>query len=509
MAKQLKVLLPPSFHKLGCFDDASAISDSGKGVPLGPTALVVSPFGKVWRVEVGRDGDGAFLGRGWPEFLAAHGVGVGWFVVLRHQGGGVLTFKAFDTSFCIKEFAAPAAAMASRSSKRISSKPQFIRITYPDFSEKMIIPARFVKKYITEDCMNRRTAVISSPLGKFWQIELEKNQSGNMVFKFKAFGLSGCQKDFKNQDVHVKTQNNIEMQQESTPPIRKRKSKSSSEENKRQKSSVTSLNRKLSQKKPDYQIGPSCWIRKEISTYALERFLSLPVKFCHSIGFRKACTIMLKTEMDNTRTWQVRGLVYEKVCYLVGVGWRCFCKDNKMKKDDLCTFNIIETTLWHVVITRCKHQSTLANTKRQKESPCSSSKEHKTKKGSSSSKEGMRPKGSVNSFSKASRYTTSVYEIGPPSWIRKEMNNNSITKHLSLAVNFCSAIGLQKRCTITLKTSTNSRSWKVRGLMHKTGSYQIGPGWIKFCRENRLKVGDICTFNVIKTLLWHVVITRH
>jgi hypothetical protein len=63
----------------------------------------------MWRVEVGRDGGGAFLGRGWAEFLAAHGVGVGWFVVLRHEGGGTLTFKAFDTTFCIKEFATPAA----------------------------------------------------------------------------------------------------------------------------------------------------------------------------------------------------------------------------------------------------------------------------------------------------------------------------------------------------------------------------------------------------------------
>ncbi|WVZ84965.1 hypothetical protein U9M48_031930 [Paspalum notatum var. saurae] len=113
MAKQLKVLMPPSFHKLrisdhlaGCFDAAGG-GGKGSGAEAarrGPTALVVSPFGgKVWRVEVGRDGDGAFLGRGWAEFLAAHGVGVGWFVVLRHEGGGALTVKAFDTSFCIKE----------------------------------------------------------------------------------------------------------------------------------------------------------------------------------------------------------------------------------------------------------------------------------------------------------------------------------------------------------------------------------------------------------------------
>jgi len=68
----------------GCLDDGGG---GGGGAP-GPTALLFSPFGKVWRVEVGRDGDGAFLGRGWADFLAAHGVGVGWFVLLRHAGRG-------------------------------------------------------------------------------------------------------------------------------------------------------------------------------------------------------------------------------------------------------------------------------------------------------------------------------------------------------------------------------------------------------------------------------------
>ena len=72
----------------------------------------------------------------------------------------------------------------------------------------------------------------------------------------------------------------VEMQQESLSPTRKRKNndeKSSSEENKRPKSSVTYLSPKLPPKNPDYQIGPSSWIRKEIHTYALERLL---VNFC-------------------------------------------------------------------------------------------------------------------------------------------------------------------------------------------------------------------------------------
>ncbi|XP_066347382.1 putative B3 domain-containing protein Os04g0346900 [Miscanthus floridulus] len=530
MAKQFKVLLPPSFHKLRITDELAGCFDTGEGEGAPePTALVVSPFGKVWRVEVGRDGDGAFLGRGWAEFLAAHGVELGWFVVLRHEGGGALTVKVFDTSLCIKEFGAAAAVMTSRSSKGVICKPQFIRIFHPYLSEKMILPARFVKDYIRDECLNSQTAIILSPIGKFWHIELKNDQSGifftggwsqflefhgicngdvllfryegNMVFKFKAFGLSGRQKDFRNPNAGI--QPNAEKQQETHSPIRKRKSndeKSSSEENKRPKSSVTSPTLKL---KEPYQIGTTSWIRKKINTYALERLLTLSKKFCNSIGFRITCTITLKTEIDSTKSWQVRGAAYKDSCYIIGEGWKSFCQDNRLKTGDLCTFNIIKTTLWHVTITH----STLADTFKEKESPCSSSRDHKTNKGSSSSEGTKKPKSSMTSLSK--QVSKSVYDIGPPSWIRKEMNTYSITQHLSLARDFCDQIGLQQHCTITLKTSINSNnSWQVGGLWQKVGSYVIERGWKRFCRENKVKVGDVCTFNVIETKLWHVVITR-
>ncbi|KAG0525068.1 hypothetical protein BDA96_06G023700 [Sorghum bicolor] len=533
MAKQFKVLLPP-FHKLRISDELAGCFDAGEGEGAAErTALVVSPFGKVWRVEVGRDGDGAFLGRGWAEFLAAHGVGLGWFVVLRHEGGGALTVKVFDTSLCIKEFGAPAAVMTSRTSKGVICKPQFIRIFHPYLSEKMILPARFVKNYVTEECLNSKTAVILSPLGKFWHIELKNDKSGmfftggwsqflefhgirngdvlllryegNMVFKFKAFGLSGCQKDFRHQNAGI--QLNTEKRQETHSSIRKRKSndnKSSSEENKRPKSSVTSPSLKLQE---PYQMGTTSWIKKKINTYALERLLSLSKKFCNWIGFRFSCTITLKTEIDSTRSWLVRGAAYKGSCYILGEGWKSFCQDNRLKAGDLCTFNIIETTLWHVTITR----STLADTFKQKKSPCSSSRDHKTNKGSSSSEEAKEPKISMTSLSKVRSFTRSVYDIGPPSWIQKEMNTNSIARRLSLAPAFCKKIGLRQRCTITLKTSINSsNSWRVGGHWQKDGNYTIELGWQKFCRENELKVGDVCTFNVIETKLWHVVIThRH
>jgi len=74
--------------------------------------------------------------------------------------------------------------------------------------------------------------------------------------------------------------------------------------------------------------------------------------------------------------------------------------------------------------------ATLPDTFKQKKSPCSSSRDHKTNEGSSSSEGTKRPKSSMTSLSKVPTYTKSVYDIGPPSWIQKEMNCNSITQHL-------------------------------------------------------------------------------
>ncbi|KAJ1270422.1 hypothetical protein BS78_06G051000 [Paspalum vaginatum] len=102
-AKNLRVLLPFSCDSLRIPDELA--EDIGAG-----DALVVDPGGgkgkAVWRVEVGRDGDGAFLGRGWPELTDA--CGAVWLLVLRHRGRGVLTLKAFDDARCLRNLGAPA-----------------------------------------------------------------------------------------------------------------------------------------------------------------------------------------------------------------------------------------------------------------------------------------------------------------------------------------------------------------------------------------------------------------
>jgi hypothetical protein len=62
---------------------------------------------------------------------------------------------------------------------------------------------------------------------------------------------------------------------------------------------------------------------------------------------------------------------------------------------------------------------------------------------------------------------------------------------------------------ITLKTSGSSNSsWKARLFSYKNGNQMSGLGWKRFCYENRIKPGDVCTIKMVETTLWHVIIER-
>uniref|UniRef100_K3YEQ5 TF-B3 domain-containing protein n=1 Tax=Setaria italica TaxID=4555 RepID=K3YEQ5_SETIT len=287
-----------------------------KGIGTGE-ARVVGPSGgkvKVWRVEAGRDGDGAFLGRGWPEIAAAFSVGDRWFLVLQHHGGGILTLKAFDASGCIRGLS------TSTYCKDVSHRPQFVSVLPHDFMEKMLIPAKFVEHYIPEEHKNSRMAMVIGSLGKICRVELEMNESnlflranalllkyeGNMVFTVRVFGPDGFQRDpsllFSHQ---ASTLPHTAKQQEApSESIRNHKSKKdwpSREGQKKPKGSTVSMN-EASKRIAVYEIGPPSWIKKEINTCTLRKKLSLSKSFCDAIGLLEPCTITLKTSMNSTES---------------------------------------------------------------------------------------------------------------------------------------------------------------------------------------------------------------
>ncbi|GJN36948.1 hypothetical protein PR202_gb25854 [Eleusine coracana subsp. coracana] len=223
--KQLRVLLPFSFDSLVSKSSDSAAAPAeltglctfqripdklAEDIRSAQEALVVGKV-KVWNVEVERDGDGAFLGRGWPEFASSCGVGAGWLVVVRHRGRGMLTVKAFDDSGCyVRELGAPPPAVhicsaeTAKCRKDDSPRPQFIH----------------------------------------------------------------------------------------------------------------------------------CF----------------PASFCCAIGLHETSMISLKTSLSSTGSWQVRLHPYKNTGHQFGSGWRMLCRENRIREGDICTFNIIETTLWHVDI---------------------------------------------------------------------------------------------------------------------------------------------------------------
>ncbi|CAL5028165.1 unnamed protein product [Urochloa decumbens] len=566
----LRVLLPFTCNSLRIPDELAEEIGAGE-------ALVVGPPGsgkEVWPVEVGRDNDGAFLWRGWPAFAAACGAGAGWFLVVRHRGRGLLTVKVFDDTRCLRDLGAPPAVEAALGSKGAPHKRQFISVLSLESLEKMLIPPKFAQNYIPKEYLNNCVTVVLRPLGKIGQIELKMNQSdvfltgvwsqfmvsqgitganalllrfeGNRVFTVKVFEPNGCQRGSRNKDIRV--QQDTKVQQPFVCP-----QKCCRNREKKAKVPMTLLDKASILIKAVYEIGPPSWIKKQLSTNTLKE-LGLAAPFSDAIGLRKPCTIMLTTSTNNMGPWQVGGYPRKNKGYILRQGWTRFCEENNLMEGDICTFNIVETTLWHVTITRYKEKGTLS----------ASSPKRKSENDRSCSEQQKRLKGSMTSFNGASSTTTCAFEMGSPAWIKKEINANSIEKQFKeslsanqkhksksnrsssnkeqksyktsflkasfeigppawikemnastierqfcLPLSFCKAIGLLELCTITLKASmSSSKSWLACLHHYQNGSQMYGSGWTSFCYENEIRVGDVCTFKIVETTLWHVIIDR-
>ncbi|KAL6603801.1 hypothetical protein ACP70R_044162 [Stipagrostis hirtigluma subsp. patula] len=217
-----KLVVPDEFAaRLGGDEEEEEEEEEGtRGRAV--AVLLVSPLGKVWRAELRRasgGGGGWQLGGGWAEFAAANGVGARWSVVFRVERRGVATVRAFDAGGRLARLCKPYAGVAAG-----KNRPRFIRLLRPDDLEKMRIPDKFLQEHLTESCTTIKDAMIVSPLGKFWRVELARDQpgvllgdgwalfltahdlsegnilvfryEGNMVFSVEVFLQNGCLKEY-------------------------------------------------------------------------------------------------------------------------------------------------------------------------------------------------------------------------------------------------------------------------------------------------------------------------
>lgn len=70
------------------------------------TAIILSPLGKSWRVELDKDQSGVFLGGGWLQFLSFHGISRGDVVIFRYEGNLVFKISVFGPNGRQKDFKA-------------------------------------------------------------------------------------------------------------------------------------------------------------------------------------------------------------------------------------------------------------------------------------------------------------------------------------------------------------------------------------------------------------------
>ncbi|GJM99072.1 hypothetical protein PR202_ga16137 [Eleusine coracana subsp. coracana] len=191
ISRQLKVMLPPS-----SFSSPKPRISHELARPLEGTALVVSPFkSKVCHVEVGRDGDGVFLGRGWPEFVAAQGIGVDWFVVLRHEHGDVLTFKdlkilkqlrlaGLDKEICDAEQELKYVNEQIRKSEiSLEEKKKLSSSTYQGLSDEKGLPRSTLVRFtlgrsvpLSADAKMGTVKLIAGQIKKSFNLNIEKKQ---------------------------------------------------------------------------------------------------------------------------------------------------------------------------------------------------------------------------------------------------------------------------------------------------------------------------------------------
>jgi hypothetical protein len=116
---------------------------------------------------------------------------------------------------------------SSNRGKAPGGKPQFLKVLFKEFMEKMPIPAKFTRGHLAAEPGLRRATLVS-PLKKFWHVDVVRDghggeddvyfaggwaefvrangleeesflvfrYEGNMVFTVKAFDTSGCIKDY-------------------------------------------------------------------------------------------------------------------------------------------------------------------------------------------------------------------------------------------------------------------------------------------------------------------------
>ncbi|WOK95216.1 B3 domain-containing protein [Canna indica] len=320
------------------------------------------------------------------------------------------SFQFFSENFCLLVHDQKMATVLEN-----ARRPQFFKVLLPGFSEELLIPPRFSKNHVAHE--NHRMATIMSPLGNLWQITLEREggdrvyfssgweefarahelrvgfvlvfrYEGNMVFGVKVFDLSGCLKEYDEENARSSSNGSMSVNEEQrlgrvaesercilysfgdypTEEEEEEDDKDDygmktrfgqlnirleccSEEDVEEKEKGEDDNKKIksTQLQSWKKKGQPEFVKKIGASTLRYKSLIVPKQFCSMHGLIHKQEMVLKVKDMEGRYWSV-DFRHGKNQNFFKHGWEDFSQANNLEIGDRCVFQLVSRKEMHVEI---------------------------------------------------------------------------------------------------------------------------------------------------------------
>ncbi|XP_045802371.1 B3 domain-containing transcription factor VRN1-like [Trifolium pratense] len=244
------------------------------------------------------------------------------------------------------------------------------------------------------------------------------------------------------------------------------------------------------------------------SSYLYSYSLYVPTQFAINYLKKEESNILLK--LLNGRTW------YAKYCFgKIKSGWKNFVRDNKLKVGDVCVFELTKSqalTL-RVLIFRVDdeepHSSSLPQVQRDEDISEVESENYISIDEDEKEPQRTSLRSKVKLETNEAQNAADNFTSKHPFFKINIMPNQRGHSRLLVPNSFIREYLDSKEQTVMLKFG--KKFWPVKLLCYSNmKSGQFSRGWNEFWEENKLKGGDVCVFELIKTedVVLHVHIFR-
>ncbi|XP_024030727.1 B3 domain-containing transcription factor VRN1-like [Morus notabilis] len=441
------------------------------GETLSNSVFVKLPSGSEWKMEL-RKSNGRFcLQKGWPEFVKYYSIGFGHFLVFRYEGNSRFHACIFDTTTVEIEY--PLIRAHSDGPKIEEIKDDGSVEVLEDLS-----PYPRKRKSSPLPCSQPHKKFRTSPIG---ETEIKGTRSNERILK----------NSMRNGDLHHSKSMRV-----------------SAEDGNGDKSIMPRW--RLSEVK-------SFTYKVVIKPSHVGKYfdMCLPRKFADGFLKNKCLDAVLK--LSDGGTWPIRfrsrrcdderrrGARFEKP------SWEKFARDNNLKVADTCVFELINGNEMSFKVSILKadldsHPSHAGNQGRtnslkpkrivkvKTECDCTSKHQEETKVEPGKFWQGQVTR--VLKFSGDSRATDAASRFSSKNPFFKKLITSSYLHTQRLPNYFGRSYFGKKTQNITLQTGKNS--WSVTIVYNAPHSYLFSRGWPTFARENSLRPGDVCVYELIK-----------